>query len=106
MLLLPDDNNGDLIFPSDLCILGKIFSRKPFNAEAMMATMKKSWNPSKGLEYTAVGDDIFLFKFNDLVDKKMVLASCPWSFDGSLLVVSEYIGNIQPSKVKLDHCSF
>lgn len=71
-----------------------------------MATMKKSWNPSKGLEYSAVGDNLFLFKFNDIVDKRKVMAGCPWAFDGSLLVVSDYIGNIQLSKVKLDHCSF
>ena len=106
MLLLLYDNNGDSTFPSDLCILGKLFGRKPFNAKAMMATMKKSWNPSKGLEYSTVGDNLFLFKFNDIVDKKKVMARCPWAIDGSLLFVSDCIGNIQPSKVKLDHCSF
>ena len=55
---------------SELCILGKLFTRKQFNGEALMATMKKVWNPSKGLTHTSLGDNLFLFKFNDMLDKK------------------------------------
>mgnify|MGYP004721364253 FL=1 len=46
---------------SELCILGKLFARKQFNSEALMATMKKVWNPSKGLTHTSLGDNLFIF---------------------------------------------
>ena len=63
-----------------------------------MANMKKSWNPSKGLEYSTVVDNLFLFKFNDIVDKKKVMARCPWAIDGNLLFVSDYIGKFRNQK--------
>ena len=46
-----------------------------------MTTMKKAWNPSSGLSHTVVGDNLFLFKFNDILDSKKESAGrCPLVF--------------------------
>ncbi|XP_027166132.1 uncharacterized protein LOC113766106 [Coffea eugenioides] len=106
VLLLPGAQDDDGTFQGDLCILGKLLTRKSFNGEAMMATMRKAWNPSNGLTHIAIGDNFFLFQFNDLLDKKKPLTGGPWAFDVNLLVFGDYISHIQPTKVKLDVCSF
>ncbi|CDP19525.1 unnamed protein product [Coffea canephora] len=41
-----------------------------------------------------------------MLDKKKVFSGGPWCFDDNLLVISDYIGNVQPTNIKLDTCSF
>ncbi|KAL3512657.1 hypothetical protein ACH5RR_025374 [Cinchona calisaya] len=38
--------------------------------------------------------------------RKKILLNGPWAFDKHLLVTGDYVGHIQPSKVRLDHSSF
>ena len=89
---MPGENEAVDSTSHELCILGKLLTRKPFNSEAVMVTMKKAWNPSKGLTYIAVGHNLFLFKFNSIMDKRKV-------FLGRLFVIGHFVGNVQPSKV-------
>lgn len=46
-------------------------------------------------------DNLFQFEFKDVVDKEIVLANSPWSFDKKLVVLKEFRGDSQPSQVNL-----
>ncbi|PON89490.1 hypothetical protein TorRG33x02_146340 [Trema orientale] len=54
-------------------LLVKLLIHKPFNKNAFKETMKDLWQPSHRLSITEVGRNIFLFAFEDVVDRDTVL---------------------------------
>ncbi|KAL3509838.1 hypothetical protein ACH5RR_029239 [Cinchona calisaya] len=50
----------------------------------------------------AIGDNLALFQFQKKVDKMRVLAGAPWAFDDTLVLVSKYEGDVQPSRINLE----
>ncbi|KAI7989409.1 Uncharacterized protein LOK49_LG13G02902 [Camellia lanceoleosa] len=62
-----------------LCLVGRILTHRPVNAEAFRSTMAA---------------------FNHIVDKKRVLARGPWNFDKQLVLLEELDGSLQPSEVQ------
>ncbi|KAL3534944.1 hypothetical protein ACH5RR_003405 [Cinchona calisaya] len=53
-----------------------------------------------------VAANMVLFKFFDRVDLPRVLEGSSWSLDKNMLLIKEYRGNIQPSKMNFDTCDF
>ncbi|KAI7987433.1 hypothetical protein LOK49_LG13G00733 [Camellia lanceoleosa] len=58
------------------------------------------------MEFTPIGDNLFLFHFNHIADKQRVLLNSPWSFDKHLVLLSEMDAHLLPSKVVLSMASF
>ncbi|KAI7981836.1 Uncharacterized protein LOK49_Contig11G00008 [Camellia lanceoleosa] len=83
-----------------LCLVGRILTHRPVNAEAFRSTMAAVWKPIKGMQFKALGDNLFLFQFNHIVDKNRVLARGPWNFDKQLVLLEELDGSLQPSEVQ------
>ena len=67
-------------------LLGKIFMNQGINVEAMKAVLYNIWKLSYGLEIKEVGDKIFVFQFDDAVEKDKVLARQSWYFNKALIV--------------------
>ena len=53
-----------------------------------------------------VGERLFLFQFEDGVEKDRVLQKQPWSFNKSLMVLKEMDGLLQPKEVNMEWCPF
>lgn len=87
---------------ADLCILGKLWTNKPYNVKALAETMKKIWNPAKGMSHGELEDKIVAFQFYSRRDKEKVLAKTPWFFNKHLLALVDVPGGIKPSTLKID----
>ncbi|KAK2993812.1 hypothetical protein RJ640_027690 [Escallonia rubra] len=61
---------------------------------------------NRNVEIKQVGDNLFLIQFQNHGDKTRVLEGCPWAFEKSLIIIKEYEGDIQPSKIDLHWCPF
>ncbi|TXG70202.1 hypothetical protein EZV62_005137 [Acer yangbiense] len=78
----------------ELCLVGKILTRKHVNREAFRAVIPKIWQTNLDIE--VVQDNVFLFYFRNQDDRLRVLAGGPWCFDNGLLVLERPsgVGNI------------
>lgn len=63
------------------CLVGKLLTERPFNVEAMKTTLKMVWKPTKGVDITDIGKNLFLFQFHHLLDRRHVMENGPWNFD-------------------------
>ncbi|KAL3514834.1 hypothetical protein ACH5RR_027551 [Cinchona calisaya] len=68
--------------------------------------MRNIWKPSKGIQSSVLGGNLILFQFFSKADLQRVLEGAPWDFDKNLLILKEYVGNVQPSKIQFDTCPF
>lgn len=89
-----------------LSLVGKLFTVKSFNAEAMKKTLVSFWSLKKNVVVRMVEINLFVFQFFCETDKIRVLNGCPWSFDGKILLLKELKGEEQPSEVNFTHSPF
>jgi len=60
-----------------LCLLGRLWTSKKFNAFAFMTTMEKIWRPMHGVEIKEIANNIFLIQFHHLRDKEKTFEGEP-----------------------------
>ncbi|KAL8101393.1 hypothetical protein AgCh_033321 [Apium graveolens] len=72
-----------------LAVVGKIWTERNVNANALIATMKRVWNPKHGMEANCIEKNIFFFQFHHWRDKAFVMDSQPWHFDHHVLALTD-----------------
>ncbi|KAI8007871.1 Uncharacterized protein LOK49_LG07G01649 [Camellia lanceoleosa] len=90
----------------DMYLVGKLLTRRPFNFDAMKSTLLSMWQPTKGMQVRVIGDNLFVFVFGHVLDKRRVLLNGPWTFDKHLLMLGEMDPNVQPSDIQLTSVQF
>lgn len=88
------------------CLIGKVMLNRGVNREGLKTAMNQAWRTAREVKIESMGDNVFLFKFANAVDRKRILKGGPWHFDRALLVLAEPsgIGDIQ--KQSFTHTSF
>lgn len=79
-----------------LGVVGKLWTERNVNANALMATMKGIWNPKYGMEANCIEKNVFFFQFYHWKDKEYVMESQPWHFDRHTLALSDITGEEKP----------
>ncbi|KAH9647987.1 hypothetical protein KPL70_025411 [Citrus sinensis] len=79
---------------------------KGVNKEGLKAALQQVWRTFKEVKIESVGNNIFMFKFAEEVDKKRVLKGGPWHFDRPLIVLAEPKGIGEVAKQSFTHTSF
>lgn len=83
-----------------MCLIGKLWTERSYNTFALMETMKKLWNPAKGMTCRDLGSNMIVFQFNSMRDMKKVKDMEPWHFNKHVLVLKHITNDIQPSAMK------
>ncbi|KAI8005339.1 Uncharacterized protein LOK49_LG08G02355 [Camellia lanceoleosa] len=91
---------------SDMCLVGKLHTRRPFNFDAMKSIMLSVWQPTKGMQVRVIGDNLFVFVFGHVMDRRRVLLNGSWMLDKHLLMLGEMDPNVQPSNIRLVSVQF
>ena len=74
--------------------------------EAMKMVFVKLWRIKAGISIREVGERLFIFQFEDEVEKDCILQKQPWSFNKSLLVLKEITCDLRLEEVNMDWCPF
>ncbi|KAL8496695.1 hypothetical protein ACS0TY_020395 [Phlomoides rotata] len=61
---------GDMDNGSNLCLIGKVCTRKTFNAFGFLEAMKRAMAPAKGFTAKKIDKNLFSFNFNSVSDMK------------------------------------
>ena len=64
--------------------------------------MRAAWDLAQDVAFKPLEANLYTMKFNCLGDCERVMQDGPWNFRGHAVVITEYDGITQPSKVKLD----
>lgn len=99
-----DDEDTDLKI--SLILVGKLYTNKSFNVEAMQKTIQSIWKIREKISVRTVDTNLFVFQFNNANDKARVLEGCPWWFDNQLLLLQEVRSDQQPSEVSFNRSPF
>ncbi|KAI8010966.1 Uncharacterized protein LOK49_LG06G02403 [Camellia lanceoleosa] len=106
MVVVGEDHLKPAEEKSWLCLVGTVFTTRPFNSDALRSTMESVWNPSKGMRTRVINKNLFLFQFNHIIDKRRVLHNGPWSFDKHLILLKEVTDSWQPSQIVFSTAAF
>ena len=69
------------------CIIGKMVLNRRVNMEAMKNVLCNVWKSFFGMSIKEVRDRLYIFKFENQMEKEKVLMKQPWTFNKSLLVL-------------------
>ncbi|KAI7992533.1 hypothetical protein LOK49_LG12G00055 [Camellia lanceoleosa] len=72
---------------SNRCLVGKVLAPKPLNKPAVANIIKGAWKPRANLVISPWADNLFMFHFDDVEDRRRALLEAPWSVMGFLLVL-------------------
>lgn len=86
-----------------IMIIGKLWTRRNVNPNALMATIKNVRHPHHGLEAKSLGHNKFSFQFFHWRDKKHILHKQPWHFERHALCLCEIEGDALSSEVNPHH---
>lgn len=89
-----------------LGVMAKIWTERNINNNALIATMKKIWNPKHGLDANCLEKNTFYFQFHHWRDKEFVMEAQPWHFDKHILALSEVCGDLKPFEYPLHWAPF
>lgn len=88
------------------CLVGKVLHTRSINTEGLRTALNQVWQAKKEVKIENLGDNIFIFKFGNEVDKKRILAGGPWHFNQSLIVLKEPNGIGEITAQSFTHVSF
>ncbi|KAJ4831362.1 hypothetical protein Tsubulata_042147 [Turnera subulata] len=86
---------------ASLCLVGTLWTDRPFNVQAFMRTMKMVWKPSHDVEISQLDKNLFIFQFHHWRDKERVMEQEPWNFDNQVVLLREIKGDEQPSDLDI-----
>ncbi|KAL2931806.1 hypothetical protein RDABS01_037216 [Bienertia sinuspersici] len=85
-----------------LCLVGKLLTNNPFSFDAMKNTLKISWHLGKGMIVREIENNMFIFQFFSMPDKRKVMEEGPWSFSGVPISLKEVNEGVQPSEITFE----
>ncbi|KAH9685370.1 CCHC-type domain-containing protein [Citrus sinensis] len=88
------------------CLIGKIMLTRGVNREGLKTAMQLAWRTVREVKVESMGDNVFLFKFANEVERRRILKGGPWHFDRALLVLAEPSGIGDIKKQSFTHTSF
>lgn len=87
-------------------LVGRIGDEKKVNKEAFKSVLSRIWRTMGFVVFSEVQDNVWVFEFADVEDKKMAMEGRPWSFDRQILVLKEFNGSVPPAQMKFTHSPF
>ncbi|XP_050229323.1 uncharacterized protein LOC126678468 [Mercurialis annua] len=89
---------------SDLSVVGRLLTNKPYSLNHMKNALASAWRLAKGFNMRDVGDNLFICEFFSKVDRAKILREGPWHFDKQLILLEPVKGNMQPNNLLLTGC--
>ncbi|KAF5958422.1 hypothetical protein HYC85_005647 [Camellia sinensis] len=102
-LLEGTDETADV---SERCSVGKILAPKNLNKQAVTNIIHSAWKTRASVRISPWNENVYLFQFDELEDRRGVLEDAPWSVMGSLLVLQPLQSGMVTSELEFRWCPF
>ena len=91
---------------SEFSMLARFLTQRPINLDAIANTFNPLWRSKKGFRMKFIGDHLILFSFDSKEEVDRILATEPWSFDKSIMVLSRHEHSTPINAVNMTMVSF
>ncbi|OMO72105.1 reverse transcriptase [Corchorus capsularis] len=88
-------SEGDLAW---FHLISRLFSKQKANVDRLRTTMLLAWQVEVAFMIKEAGDNLFIFHFEDEVERDRILVSQPWCFNRTLLVLKDFDGIQVPTE--------
>ncbi|TXG53056.1 hypothetical protein EZV62_022225 [Acer yangbiense] len=87
-------------------LVGKVLTGRKVNREAFIGLIEQLWSPIGRVDTESVGENIFMFYFENTEDRNRIWQRGPWHFDNSLITLEkpDRLGDI--SMLKFNQADF
>ncbi|KAJ4846560.1 hypothetical protein Tsubulata_013796 [Turnera subulata] len=86
-----------------LCLVGMLWTDRPFKVQDFMRTMRQVWKATHDVEISQLDKNLFIFQFHLWRDKDRGLEQELWYFDNQVVLLKEVKGSEQSSELSLFH---
>lgn len=69
------------------CLVGRLITEKKINKEAFRSLLTRLWRIGGQVTFQEVQENLWIFEFSNLYDKRRVMEGRPWLFDRYILVL-------------------
>lgn len=83
----------------ELSLIGRVVTNRDLSATFIRANVTRLLRPVKGFDLKALLENMFVIKFEHMLDRKKALKGCPWVLDKYALILEP----INPNKKHDDH---
>lgn len=101
-----DDEIDEERIPGKYFLIGRLFSIRPFNSQALINTLTKIWKSAKDLTVDTIDNNCFLFKLSGRGDIDRILEGRRWFFERHVLLLEEIGPAAQPRNMVLETTPF
>ncbi|KAF7146318.1 hypothetical protein RHSIM_Rhsim04G0150700 [Rhododendron simsii] len=101
-----EEGSGETGVSNSQCLVGKVIQSKVLNATIITNILAAAWKTRAPYHVSDWNNNVFLFRFEDPEDKRLVMQNGPWSIMNSLLVLRPLESNMVVSEINFQHCPF
>jgi hypothetical protein len=95
-VLVMDDLEDDE--GSKIAVVGKLLPPSKFHIETIRSALRPQWGNPRGLEFQAMGDNVFLATFEKEQDRRRVWEGAPWMVGNHAIVLDNFETSKRPSE--------
>ncbi|KAK6144215.1 hypothetical protein DH2020_021035 [Rehmannia glutinosa] len=96
---------SDQINPT-LSLVGKLMAPRVISFDQISSLFRRLWSPKSTLSCKPLHDNVILFTFGNISDKKRVLLGMSWLFDKYLLLLKDATEDMISSNIEFSTCPF
>jgi hypothetical protein len=83
-------------------LAGKVLYRNIFHINTIASALRPAWGNPRGLEFSSVGENMFLADFESQRDRDRVKEGAPWHVSKNAVILEVFVDWMQPSELTFD----
>lgn len=87
-------------------LIGKLAMKKHVSSFELDKGLKSFWDANNAMETTPIGDNLFLFAFEEADTCECIFKNQPWNFRGSLVLFDHLLGDKCPATFSINMVPF
>lgn len=91
---------------TDKLLVGKLLSTRTFHRGIVSRITEGAWQTKRKVKVLDIGDNVFKFIFELKEDKELAFNKRLWFFNGALLVLRDWNGDVPIQEVRFDSTAF
>ncbi|XP_041027053.1 uncharacterized protein LOC121267271 [Juglans microcarpa x Juglans regia] len=87
-------------------LVGRICADRTIGKDVVRKTIEKIWRVNMSMDFTEIGNNVFVVTFANRGDRNRVLAGCLWLFDSYLFALKPFDGSMQGHLLDFSKANF
>src|SRR3954466_159848 len=91
---LQDDEGPTIV------VVGKVLAPSKFHIDTIKSALRPQWGNPRGLDFQAMGDNVFRATFEKEHDRRRNWEGAPWMIGNHAIILDDFETSMRPSEIK------